>query len=153
TLVNVQADGNHGNGVAVNGGGVVNASDSQFDSSQTGDGMAVVDGTVTINGCTFNNKGTAGGSVPGGTGFCIGGNSQATITNSQFIGNLNANLVAQDQAQVTAQGSTFSQSQQGDGALFANSGAVNLTGNTFAMNSTVRGFAPGVGFDGVEFHG
>ena len=153
TLQNVQANGSHGDGVVVNGGGVVNVTNSHFDSSQTGDGMDVQGGTVTINRSTFNNNGTAGGSVPGGSGFSIEGNSQVTIMNSQFIGNLNANLVAAGAAQVTAQGSTFNQSQQGDGALFANSGAVNLTGNTFAMNSTVRGFAPGVGFDGVEFHG
>ena len=124
---------------------------SHFDSSQTGDGMDVQGGTVTIINSYFNNNGTAGGFSPGGSGFSIEGNSQVTIMNSQFIGNLNANLVAAGAAQVTAQGSTFNQSQQGDGALFANSGAVNLTGNTFAMNSTVRGFAPGVGFDGVEF--
>jgi parallel beta-helix repeat protein len=150
-LVNVQADGSHGDGVVVTGGGGVNASNSHFDSSQTGDGMDVQGGSATISGCTFNGNGTAGGSVPGGSGISIEGNSQATIMNSQFVGNLNANLVAFGQAQVTAQGSTFSQSQQGDGALFANSGAVNLTGNTFAMNSTVGSFMPGVGFDGIEF--
>jgi parallel beta-helix repeat protein len=152
TLQNVETDGSYGDGVVVAGGGSVNVISSHFDKSQTGDGMDVQAGTATISGSTFSDNGPAGGSQGGpGSGLSVEGNSQVNITNSQFIGNLNANLVAFGQAQVTAQGSLFSQSQQGDGALFAGSGAVNLTGNTFTLNSTVRGFIPGVGFDGVEF--
>ncbi len=151
TLNNVEASGNQGNGVVVAGGGSINVSSSHFDSSQTGDGMDVQDGAATISGSTFNNNGTAGGSVPGGSGLSVEGNSQANITSSQFVGNLNANLVAFQAAQVTAQGSLFSQSQQGDGALFAGSGAINMSGNTFSLNSTVKGFITDVGFDGIEF--
>jgi hypothetical protein len=151
TLQNVETDGSQDDGVVVAGGGSVNAISSHFDSAQTGDGMGVEAGTATISGSTFNNNGTAGGSISGGSGLLVDGNSQVNITNSQFVGNLNANLVAFGQAQVTAQGSTFAQSQQGDGAIFAGSGTANLTDNTFATNSTVRGFVPGSGFDGLEF--
>jgi parallel beta-helix repeat protein len=151
TLQNVETDGSRDDGVVVAGGGSVNAMSSHFDSAQTGDGMGVEAGTATISGSTFNNNGTAGGSVPGGSGLLVDGNSQVNITNSQFVGNLNANLVSFDQSQVTAQGSTFSQSQGGDGAIFGGSGMINLTNNTFAMNSTVSEFVPGSGFDGVEF--
>ena len=66
------------------------------------------------------------------------GNSQVNITNSQFSGNLNSNLVAYDQSQVTAQGSTFSNSQKGDGAIFSDQATVRLTGNTFASNGPGR---------------
>jgi hypothetical protein len=151
TLQNISTDGTYGDGVAVAGGSTLSATNSHFDSAQTGDGMDVQQGTVTISNCTFNNNGTAGGSVPG-SGFSIEGSSQATITNSQFIGDLNANFVAFGQANVTVTGSTFSQSQAGDGSIFANSGAVTLTGDTFSQNSTVKGFIPGVGFDGIEFY-
>ena len=122
-VANIKTDGTYGDGVVVTGYGgqlgILNATTSQFDAVQTGDGLGVQDGSsVTINGCTFNNNGTAGGSIPGGSGLGVEGNSRATITNSQFVGNLNADLVAYGQAQVTAQGSTFSNSQKGDGALF-----------------------------------
>jgi Right handed beta helix region len=148
-LVNVQADGSHGDGVVVNGGGVVNASGSHFDASQTGDGMDVQGGSATISGCTFNGNGTAGGSG-GGTGLSVEGNSQVTITNSQLSGNTNSNLVAFNQAKVTAQGDTFSGSRKGDGAIFSGQTTVNLTGNTFASNGTVVGATSG--FNGVEFY-
>jgi hypothetical protein len=149
TIQDVTTAGTSGDGVVIAGGGTVTATSSHFDSSHTGDGMDVQVGSVTINGCTFNNNGTAGGSS-GGSGLSIEGNSTANIANSQFVGNTNAGLVAFQQAQVTAQGSTFSNSRNGDGALFANQGAVNLTGNTFASNGTVVGYASG--FNGVEFN-
>lgn len=152
-LVNVSTDGTIGDGVVVTGyagqNAVVNAASSHFDASQAGDGMDVQDGaTVTINGCTFNDNGTAGGSG-GGTGLSVEGNSQATITNSQLVGNTNSDLVGFGQAQVTAQGDTFSDSKKGDGAIFSAQTSVNLTGNTFASNGTVVGFASG--FNGLEF--
>jgi parallel beta-helix repeat protein len=151
-LQNVETNGSHDDGAVVAGGASVNVTSSHFDSAQTGNGMDLQGGTATITGSTFNNNGTAGGSQQGaGSGLSVEGNSQVNITNSQFVGNLNANFVSFGQAQVTAQGSTFAQSQQGDGALFAGSGAVDLRGNTFSMNSTVKGFIPGSGFDGVEF--
>jgi hypothetical protein len=150
TLENVTTAGTTGNGVVIAGGATVTAMSSHFDSSQTGDGMDVSNGSVTINGCTFNNNGTARGSS-GGTGLSVEGNSTASIMNSQFIGNWNTNLVAFAQSQVTAQGSTFSNSHQGDGAIFSNQTTVNLTGNTFASNGTVVGYVSG--FNGVEFSG
>jgi parallel beta-helix repeat protein len=156
TVANVTTAGNSGTGVVVasyNGvNGVLNASSSHFDSSHSGDGLDVQAGTVTVNGCTFNNNGTSQSSAMG-SGISLEGNSQATIVNSQLIGNWNADLVAQGQTQVSAQGSTFSGSHQGDGMLLANQGAVNLTGNTFASNGTVVGFATNQGRDGIEiFH-
>jgi hypothetical protein len=150
TLSNVSAVGNHVDGVVVAGGGSVNVTSSHFDSSQTGDGMDVQSGTATITASTFNNNGTAGGAMPGGSGLSVEANSQVTITNSQLNGNLNSNMVGYDQAQVTAQGSTFNNSQKGNGAIFSGQASVNLTGNTFASNGKV--FGATTGFNGIEFH-
>ncbi len=144
-LVNVNATGNQSGGAVISGGGSVNATGSHFDASQAGDGMDVQNGTATVNGCTFN--GNAGSS--GGTGLSVENGSQVTIVNSEFVGNTNANLVAYNQAQVTATGSTFSGSHQGDGALFSGQVNVNLSGDTFSGNGLVRGYASG--FNGIEF--
>lgn len=148
SLVNVSTNGSHADGVVINGGGSVTATASHFDASQTGDGMDVQSGSAAVNGCTFNGNGTAGSSA-GGTGLSAEGNSHVTIANSQLVGNVNANLVGYNQSSVTAQGSSFSNSQQGDGAIFSNQATVNLSGDTFASNGTARGYASG--FNGVEF--
>ncbi len=144
-LVNVNASGNQTGGVVINGGGSVNATGSHFDSTQSGDGMDVQSGTAILNNCTFNGN----GGVSSGTGLSVENGSQVTIVNSQFVGNLNANLVAYNQAQVTATGSSFSASRQGDGALFSGQVNVNLSGDTFAGNGSVRGYVSG--FNGIEF--
>lgn len=154
-VVNIKTDGSNTDGVVVTGYGgqtaTLDATSSQFDAVRTGDGMDVQGGaSVTINGCTFSDNGTAGGALSGGSGLSVEGNSQVNIANSQFSGNLNTNLVAYGQAQVTAQGSTFSGSQKGDGAIFSGQALVDLTGNTFASNGTVVGYASG--FNGVEFY-
>jgi parallel beta-helix repeat protein len=148
-LVNVRTDGTHGYGVVVGGAGTVNATSSHFDSVQTGDGLDVRDGSATVNGCTFNNNGTAGGSIPGGSGLSAEASSHVTITNSQLNGNLNSNLVAYNQAQVNAQDSTFNSSRKGNGAIFSDQVSVSLSGNTFASNGQV--FGPTTGFNGIEF--
>ena len=97
---------------------------------------------------TFNSNGN-GGQSGGGTGLSVEGNSQVTVTNSQLSGNMNSNLVAFNQAQVSAQGNTFSNSLKGDGAIFSGQTTANLTGNTFASNGTAFGATSG--FNGVEF--
>jgi hypothetical protein len=148
-LTNVKTDGSHTDGVVVSGGGILNATSSQFNSVQTGDGLDVQSGTATLDGCTFNSNGN-GGQSGGGTGLSVEGTSQVTVTNSQLSGNMNTNLVAFNQAQVSAQGDTFSNSQQGDGAIFSGQTTVNLTGNTFASNGTTPG--PTSGFNGIEFY-
>ena len=150
-LSNVTTVGNVGDGLVATGYGgqnaTVTATSSHFDGVQSADGMELDPGAIAnISNCTFNNNESTGG----GTGLILTGNAQATIVNSQFAGNLNANLVAQDQSQVTAQGSTFSNSKDGDGALITAQATVTLTGNTFASNGQVVGFASG--FDGVEFY-
>lgn len=149
TLSNVAAVGNHDDGVVVAGGGSVNVTSSHFDSSQTGDGMDVQAGSATITNSTFNGNGASGGSG-GGSGLSVEANSQVTITNSQLNGNLNSNLVAYNQAQVTAQGDTFNNSLKGNGAIFSDQVSVKLTGNTFASNGQV--FGPTTGFNGIEFY-
>lgn len=149
TLNNVTTADGHGDGVVVAGGGSVTVTNSHFDSSQTGDGMDVQAGTANITGSTFNNNGT-GGPSGGGSGLSVEANSQVTITDSQLSGNLNSDLVAYNQAQVNAQGDTFSDSQQGNGAIFSDQVNVTLNGDTFASNGTV--FGPTTGFNGVEFY-
>src|SRR5262249_30912010 len=62
TLQGIKTDGTYRNGVVVTGNarqpGVLNATSSQFNASQTGSGLELDDGAVAnINGCTFNNNG------------------------------------------------------------------------------------------------
>ncbi len=120
---NIETDGTLGDGVILNNyqgrTASLNAVASHFDSVQTGTGLDLRQGTsATINGCTFNNNGTAPGVSQSSVGLVLSGNASALILNSQFIGNTNAGLVAQQNSTVTAQGSTFADNQKGDGALF-----------------------------------
>jgi parallel beta-helix repeat protein len=151
---NIKTDGTLGDGVVVTSyqghNASLTATASQFDSVQTGDGLDLrLGSSSTINGCTFNNDGTAPGVGLSSVGLVLSGNATATILNSQFIGNTNAGLVALQNSVVTAQQSTFSNNHRGDGALFLNQATVNLVGNTFASNGEIRGEATGL--NGVEF--
>jgi parallel beta-helix repeat protein len=151
---NIQTNGTLGDGAfATNYQGrtaSLTATSSHFDSVQTGDGLNLRQGaSALINGCTFNNDGTAPGVTQSSVGLVLGGNASATILNSQFIGNTNSGLVALQDSAVTAEQSTFSNNRKGDGALFFNQGTVNLVGNTFASNGEIRGEATGL--NGVEF--
>jgi parallel beta-helix repeat protein len=151
---NIRTDGTLGDGAfATNYQGhnaSLTATSSHFDSVQTGDGLNLRQGaSALINGCTFNNDGTAPGVTQSSVGLVLGGNASATILNSQFIGNTNSGLVALQNSAVTAEQSTFSNNLRGDGALFFNQGTVNLVGNTFASNGKIRGEA--MGLNGVEF--
>ncbi len=152
---NIQTDGTQADGVVVTGyagrPGVLNATASQFNSSQTGSGLELDDGAVaTINGCTFDNNGTSPAATQSSNGMVLFGGAQANITNSHFDGNTNAGMVATDHAQVTVQGSTFSFNQKGNGALFFSQATVNLFGNTFQSNGTHDGTLL---LGGVEFYG
>src|SRR5262249_38287888 len=134
TLQDIKTDGTYRNGVVVTGNarqpGVLNATSSQFNASQTGSGLELDDGAVAnINGCTFNNNGTSPAATQSSNGMVLFGGAKANITNSQFDGNTNAGMVATDHTQVTVQGSTFSLNQKGNGALFFSQVTVNLFGN------------------------
>ena len=151
---NIKTDGTLGDGVVVTSyqghNASLNATGSQFDSVQTGDGLDLRIGSSSlINGCTFNNDGTAPGVGQSSVGLALSGNATATILNSQFNGNTNAGLVALQNSAVTAQHSIFADNKKGDGALFLNQTTVNLVDNTFASNGEIRGEAEG--FNGVEF--
>jgi nitrous oxidase accessory protein NosD len=154
TLDNVRTDGTHGDGVLAISSGRSNAyltaNDSQFDTSQTGDGVDLRPTSVaTITGCTINGNGTSPSATLSSVGLAVGQNSQVTLIDTQLNGNTNSGLVALLNAQVTAQGCTFSFNQKGDGALFLNQSTANLSGNTFASNGRIVGEGPG--FNGVEF--
>ena len=153
---NIKTDGTQNDGVLTAGYGgvnaVLNATSSQFDSVRLGSGLELQPGSsATINGCTFNNDGTASGVDQSSNGMRVDTGAQANILNSQFIGNTNTGLVAYGNAQVTAQGSVFSGNRTGDGALFLDQATVNLTGDTFASNGEVVGESSGL--NGVEFFG
>jgi parallel beta-helix repeat protein len=153
TVQNIKTDGTLGDGALVvedqGQAAKLTATSSQFDSVQTGYGLELEQGaSATINGCTFNNNGTASSDNHASVGLFVGGGATANVLNSQFIGNASAGLFAYQNSQVTAQGSTFSDNQQ-DGALFANQATANLVDNTFASNGVTRG--GGTGFNGVEF--
>jgi hypothetical protein len=155
-VLNIKTDGTQDDGVLAAGyGGVtatLNATSSQFDSVQLGSGLELQPGSsATINGCTFNNDGTAAGVTQASNGMRVDTGSQANIVNSQFIGNTNSGLVAYGNAQVTAQGSVFSGNRTGDGALFLDQATVTLTGDTFASNGEV--VSEIAGLNGVEFFG
>jgi hypothetical protein len=107
--------------------------------------------SATINGCTFNNDGTAAGATQASNGLVVDTGASANIVNSQFVGNTNSGMVAYGNAQVTAAGSTFSGNRTGDGALFLDQATVTLTGNIFASNGEVVGEATGL--NGAEFLG
>ncbi len=139
TVQNIQTDGTYGDGVVVTGNagrpGVLNATSSQFNSSQVGSGLELDAGAVaTINACTFNNNGTSSAATQTSNGMTLFGNAQANITNSNFDGNTNEGMVAANQTQVTVQGSIFSLNQDGNGALFFSQATVNLFDNTFESN-------------------
>ena len=155
TLQDIKTDGTYGDGVIVTGNagqpGVLNATSSQFNSSQTGTGLELDDGAVaTINECTFNNNGTSPAATVTSNGMVLFGGAKADITNSHFDGNTNAGMVASDHAQVTVQGSTLSFNQKGDGALFFRQATVNLFGNTFQSDGRPDG---ALLLGGVEFYG
>ncbi len=155
TLQNIQTDGTYGDGVVVTGNagrpGVLNATSSQFNSSQVGSGLELDAGAVaTINGCAFDNNGTSPAATQTSNGMTLFGNAQANITNSNFDGNTNEGMVAANQTQVTVQGSMFSYNQQGNGALFFSQATVNLFGNTFQSNGAPDGVLK---LGGVEFYG
>jgi parallel beta-helix repeat protein len=157
--VNVQSiktDGTLGDGVVTTGyegrSASLNATSSQFDAVQTGDGLDLQNGSsAIINGSTFNGVGTAPGVSQASNGLILSGNATANISNSQFIGNTNTGLGALGTSQVTAQGCTFSSNKLGDGAIFFDQSTANLTGNTFASNGEV--FGPTTGLNGLEFNG
>ncbi len=155
TIQNIMTDGTHGDGVIVTGNagqpGVLNATSSQFNSSQIGSGLELDDGAVaTINGCTFDSNGTSPAATQSSNGMVLFGGAQANITNSHFDGNTNAGMVASDQVHVTVQGSTFSFNQKGNGALFFRQATVNLFDNTFQSNGTPNG---ALQLGGAEFYG
>src|SRR5262249_41863113 len=155
TLQNIKTDGTYGDGVIVTGNvgqpGVLNATSSQFNSSQTGSGLELDDGAVaTINECTFNNNGTSPAATQASNGMVLFGGAKANITNSHFDGNTNAGMVASGPAQVTVQGSSFSFNQKGNGALFFGQATVNLVGNTFQSDGAPDGVLK---LGGVEFFG
>ena len=155
-VVNVKTAGTNNDGVVVVGyagqTGVLNATSSQFNASQVGNGVELRGGaSATITNCTFNGNGTSPGATQFSNGMFLNGNATATITGSQFNGNTNAGLVVSGQAQVTVQQSTFSNNLKGDGAIFMDSPTVNLYGNTFASNGQVVGETTGL--NGVEFLG
>ena len=155
TLQNIKTDGTNGDGVVVTGNagrpGVLNATSSQFNSSQTGSGLELDDGAVAkINECTFDNNGTSPAATLTSNGMVLFGGAQANITDSHFDGNTNEGMVAADQTQVTVQGSVFSFNQKGNGALFFSQATVNLFGNTFQSNGAPDGVLK---LGGVEFYG
>jgi hypothetical protein len=155
TLNNIKTDGTNGDGVVVTGyagrPGVLNATSSQFNSSQTGSGLELDDGAVAIiNQCTFNNNGTSPAATQASNGMVLFGGAEANITDSHFDGNTNEGMVAADHAQVAVQGSIFSFNQKGNGALFFSQAAVDLIGNTFQSNGAPDGVLK---LGGVEFYG
>ncbi len=152
---NIKTDGTLGDGVVVLGyqgsSATLNATSSQFDAVQTGDGLDLQSGSAaTINGCTFDGDGTAPNVSQTSDGLVLSGNATANISNSQFTGNTNGGLVASQSSGVTAQGCTFSSNQKGDGALFLGQSTANLMNDTFASNGEVVG--PTTGLNGVEFN-
>jgi hypothetical protein len=155
TLQNIKTDGTQGDGVVVTGNagqpGVLHATSSQFNSSQTGSGLELDDGAVaTINECTFNNNGTSPAATQASNGMVLFGGAQANITNSHFDANTNAGMVASGHVQITVQGSTLSFNQKGNGALFFGQDTVNLSGNTFQSDGAPDGVLK---LGGVEFFG
>ena len=122
-VMNIKTDGTLGDGVVAAGylgqSASLNATSSQFDAVQTGDGLDLQNGSsATINGCTFNGVGTAPGVSQASNGLVLTGNAAANISNSQFNGNTNSGLVAADNAQITAQDCTFNGNELGDGRFF-----------------------------------
>ena len=155
-IVNVKTAGTNNDGVLVIGyagrNGVLNASSSQFNASQLGNGMELRSGaSATIANCTFNGNGTSANATQFSNGLFMNGNATATITASQFNNNTYGGLVAVDNTQVTVQQSSFSGNRNGNGAIFFNQASVNLTGNTFASNGQVVGIT--TGRNGIEFFG
>jgi Periplasmic copper-binding protein (NosD) len=155
TIQNIQTAGTYGDGVVVTGNagrpGVLNATSSQFNSTQIGSGLELDAGALAnINDSTFNDNGTSPAATQTSNGMTLFGNAQANITNSYFEGNTNEGMVAADQTQVTVQGSVFSSNQNGNGALFFSQATVNLSGNMFESNG-----APNAALQlgGVEFYG
>lgn len=156
-LNDVQADGSNGDNVVVTayGGqpGVLNASHSNFDNSQTGDGLHLESGgSATISNSTFNGNGTSPSVTLISNGLVVdAGATSLNVTDSQFNGNTNEGLDASGTGQVTVSGSTFENNIKGNGALIFDQVSINLTGNTFALNGQVVGITQG--YDGIEFYG
>lgn len=156
TVNNIKTDGTYGDGVVVtsyNGqNGVLNATSSQFDGSQTGDGLHLEAGSsATISACTFNGNGTAANVPQSSNGLVLESGTSANVTDSQFNDNYNGGLVASGNSQITVQSSTISGNKNSDGAIFLDQATVNLTGDTFASNGQVVGITSGL--NGLEFLG
>jgi parallel beta-helix repeat protein len=154
-VANIKTDGTWGDGVVAAGylgqAAILNATSSQFDAVQTGDGLDLQNGaSAIINDSTFNGVGTAPGVSQASNGLVLTGNATANITNSQFNGNTNSGLVAADNSQITAQDCVFNGNKQGDGALFFGQASATLLNNTFASNGEV--FGPTTGLNGIEFN-
>jgi hypothetical protein len=158
-LANIKTDGNYGDGVVVGDyagrPGVLNATSSQFDGSQIGDGLHLestgAGSSATILNCTFNGNGTSPNATQLSNGLVLDPGTSANISGSHFDGNTNAGLTASGNAQVTASGSTFSNNLKGDGALFFGQVSVMLTDNTFASNGQIVDISKGL--NGLEFFG
>jgi hypothetical protein len=153
-LNGIKTDGTHDDGVVAaiyqGQGSTLNAVSSQFNAVQLGDGLDLQTGaTATIDACTFNGVGTSPNATQASNGLVLSGNAVATIANSQFIGNTNSGLVAQDNSHVNVQTSTFSSNRKGDGALFLGASTADLRANLFSSNGEVVG--PTTGLNGVEF--
>jgi parallel beta-helix repeat protein len=154
TIENIQTNGTYGDGVfaaSLNGtNSTLTAVSCHFDGSQTGSGLNLKSGvTAMISGSTFNGNGTAPNVTQSSVGLGVGGNCAITVVNSQFSGNTNAGLVALESATVSVTGSTFSNNQKGDGALFLQQANVDLVDDTFSSNGEIPG--ADTGFNGVEF--
>ncbi len=154
---NIKTDGTYGDGVAVadyaGRPGFLNATSSQFNGSQMGDGLHLesngAGSSATITDSTFNGNGTSPNAGQISNGLVLDPGTSVNVTNSQFSSNTNAGLTASGNAQVTVSGSTFNGNVKGDGAIFFGQTTVTLTGNTFASNGQVVDTQKGL--DGVEF--
>jgi Pectate lyase superfamily protein len=154
-VVNIKTDGTRGDGVVAAGylgqAAILNATSSQFDAVQTGDGLDLQNGaSAIINDSTFNGVGTAPGVSQASNGLVLTGNATANISNSQFNDNTNSGLVAADNAQIVAQNCVFSGNKLGDGALFFGQVSATFLNNTFASNGKV--FGATTGLNGIEFN-
>jgi parallel beta-helix repeat protein len=159
-VANIKTDGTFGDGVVVTDyagqPGVLNATSSQFDGSQMGDGLHLQNtggagSSATVSNSTFDGNGTSPNASQLSNGLVQDPGTTAKIVGSQFNGNTNSGLTASGNAQVTASGSSFSGNRKGDGAIFFGQATVTLTGNTFASNGEVVDISKGL--NGIEFFG
>ncbi len=106
---------------------------------------------ASINGCTFDNDGTAPNVTTLSNGMVLTGNAQVNVVNSQFNGNTNVRLGRL--ADVAGDGPRMHVQRQSTQAMERSSSTrqpSNLQNNTFSSNGEVAG--PTTGLDGVELN-